>query len=520
MTQVPDRDRAPGAPPDHAYVPVGADDLGVDEAPELDLPTVDAGPGPDLAPEYAFVPPRMVPPRMEVAPHAQEVPASEAPEVTAPEAHEAPHDFAAFGGLDASDLFPLPTSLGDVAPEIHVEGGAPSPPPEEVVDAPPSPPATASPAAAPVVPAAQGVVEGTWDAVDDADTPDTTDAPSPALVPLPYGHQIDDGRPPGEPGPTHQPPSERELVEASTTPGVEVPEVASTPPSRAAAPAASSSPAASVFSEAAAVHVGEAAPRGPVVTDVRRAPEAPAPPIGYGAFGHGAPDAQEAGVVTARGTGEVRVSPDVVTVNLGVEVQGETMERARAEAAEKTASLIAAVKAMKIPASNLRTSDVRVSPVYEHRRAFDLLGDKLPRVIGYRASGGLVMRVGRRDPDADDLAQVAARLVDAAVGAGANMVGGVHFGLEQPEVAAHAVLATAVQDARANVEAIAAASGVKVGAFHSVREAPRGIYDGDDLGAPTAAAAATSFSPAGAPTPIEAGDVVVRRSVVARWFVA
>lgn len=231
--------------------------------------------------------------------------------------------------------------------------------------------------------------------------------------------------------------------------------------------------------------------------------------LGYGPRG----DCAEPNVITAHGSGERRVSPDIVTVALGVEAQATTLEEARSGAAEKTQAFLAAVRALGLAGLVLETARIGLYPVHATERSFRLT-DSLPEVVGYRAHSSVLARL--RGLAAEQLAAQASRIVDTATQAGANKVEGVQFGLEKPDVAAREALTIAVADARAKAEALARAAGTSVGALYSLNDSDEDRF-GSGMAFQAAGMSARSMS---ASTPVEAGEIVVRRQVIGRWYAA
>jgi uncharacterized protein YggE len=272
------------------------------------------------------------------------------------------------------------------------------------------------------------------------------------------------------------------------------------------------------------VSLGEAVETATVETPPTPAPEAtPAPQatetrdaagvvVGYG--GDDDRVTPVADVITAHGSSEVSVPPDCVSVSLGVDVDGATLEEARSKAAKATESYLAAVKALNIPNLVLKTHQVSLQPVHEHVPYVARVLARAPKILGYRATGRVVARL--KNMPADDLSAAVARIIDTASKAGANSIGGIAFGLDKPEVAARQALAEAVADARGTAEVLAKAGGVSLAKLHSVRET-MDRFGSFGVGAPGAAMAASARSMS-VETPVEAGEIRVRKSVTCRWY--
>jgi uncharacterized protein len=126
--------------------------------------------------------------------------------------------------------------------------------------------------------------------------------------------------------------------------------------------------------------------------------------------------------VVVNGAGQVREAPDQAVVRLGVEAQATQAREAQQRANAVAQRIAEGLRALKIPAENVQTSELYLSPLYQQPRPEpDASKPVEPRVVGYRASNVVSVRL-------DDLAQVGPA-IDAAIAAGANRVEGVDFQL-------------------------------------------------------------------------------------------
>ncbi|GAB3816525.1 hypothetical protein GCM10028895_11810 [Pontibacter rugosus] len=80
--------------------------------------------------------------------------------------------------------------------------------------------------------------------------------------------------------------------------------------------------------------------------------------------------AQQAAVmpplVNVSGTGEVRVQPNEVVINLGVETREKTLDAARKETDKKAAAIISYLKKQGVDAKDIQTSYVTLNPIYNN----------------------------------------------------------------------------------------------------------------------------------------------------------
>jgi uncharacterized protein YggE len=210
----------------------------------------------------------------------------------------------------------------------------------------------------------------------------------------------------------------------------------------------------------------------------------------------GGPPAADVGITTM-GIGRVSARPDSAVVDVGVEARNPQLADATAEVNRRMREVLARVKALGVADPDVQTAAYRVEPIGEPRQQ----AETTPRIIGYRVVSVVHVRVREVD-------RVGA-LVDAAVGAGANVVGSVQFKLAEPAKLEAEARRLAVADAEAKARQVAAAAGVTLGRPIAMNEAP--VYQ------PVPVARMT-LSAAGAP--IEAGQLEVAISVTARYAIA
>lgn len=207
--------------------------------------------------------------------------------------------------------------------------------------------------------------------------------------------------------------------------------------------------------------------------------------------------------VVTTGTGEVRVTPDRATVYIAVETRGETAAEAGAENARRQRATLDALRAAGLTAEQLSTVNYSVSPNYEH----DPQGRTPPRLAGYVARN--TIRADVRALDA------LGKVIDAALGAGANRIDGVQFYSSTADDARQRAMASAVVNARAQAEAMAKAAGGTLGRLLELNSQsynePRPMADYAQFRVQAAAAAPAPE------TPINPGEFTLSATVLARW---
>jgi uncharacterized protein len=152
--------------------------------------------------------------------------------------------------------------------------------------------------------------------------------------------------------------------------------------------------------------------------------------------------------VSSRAT--VQRAPDRAVVQLAVETLAPTAGEAMTGNAATMDRVLAALRRLGVPEARIRTTRIELHPRYETRR-----DGTPPAIVGYQAANQVMVEL-------DDL-DLVGRVIDAAVGAGANRVTGVAFQLRDLDAAYHEALRLAVARARTEAEVIADALGEPLG---------------------------------------------------------
>jgi uncharacterized protein YggE len=160
--------------------------------------------------------------------------------------------------------------------------------------------------------------------------------------------------------------------------------------------------------------------------------------------------------------------------------------------------VLAALRRANLPGLDLETYGYSLQPEYATDQ------QRVRTIAAYSANNNV--RATITDVDA------VGRLIDLAIGAGANRVTNISFSASDTEPARRQALADAVSSARAEAEAIAASLGYGLGAPLEVRggaqpPSPR----------PMAFSEMQVRTAQAAPTPIEAGDQAVFANVTIRF---
>lgn len=154
--------------------------------------------------------------------------------------------------------------------------------------------------------------------------------------------------------------------------------------------------------------------------------------------------------ILASGTGRVSRAPDYVDIILGVSADAKSAGDAQGAASAAMERIIAAVKALSLENAELKSGDIRLSPRYERQD----YGETSPRIIGYSAQ--MSLRVRTKDVKSP------ARVIDAALGAGANRVDGVEFGIREAVEAREEAIRLASKAAKRKLQVLAHALDLRV----------------------------------------------------------
>jgi uncharacterized protein len=154
--------------------------------------------------------------------------------------------------------------------------------------------------------------------------------------------------------------------------------------------------------------------------------------------------------------GETRIAPDMATINLGVIGEAPNAAAAMAANATKMNKVMAALKKAGIAEKDIQTSGLNLNPQYVYQQ------NEPPRLTGYQATSQVTVTV-------HDLARLGAA-VDATVGAGADQVNGISFGLDDPTAAEDAARLAAVKALAAKADLYAKATGLRVARLVSLSE--------------------------------------------------
>ena len=203
--------------------------------------------------------------------------------------------------------------------------------------------------------------------------------------------------------------------------------------------------------------------------------------------------------ISVTGTGKVNVMPDTALVDLGAESRARSVGDAHAEVGSRVRAILERVKSLGIEERDIITLVFTVEPLTAPRPS-----DHEPAlIVGYRATNIMQLRIR-------NLGAVA-RILDAAVAAGANTVRGLVLTVSDPSGAQAAARTLAVRNAAARARDLAQAAGVGLGDLISLSEGMT-----PQAGRIGATAAVNGAMPAEQPAPLEIVATVTAHYRVAK----
>jgi len=203
--------------------------------------------------------------------------------------------------------------------------------------------------------------------------------------------------------------------------------------------------------------------------------------------------------LVASGQGEAKVTPDRASVMVNVQTRAATATAAANENAQRTKAVLEALAKLGLSKDQLSTEGYTVYPEMKYDK-----DGAAPRVTAYVVTNSV--RAETKRPEQ------AGAIVDAALVAGANMINSLSFYASSIDDARRSAIASAVESARADAEAMAKAAGGSLGdllelSTNGPTVPPRPMYD----------MAVRAQAMKMEPTPINPGQQTVTVYVNARW---
>jgi uncharacterized protein YggE len=200
--------------------------------------------------------------------------------------------------------------------------------------------------------------------------------------------------------------------------------------------------------------------------------------------------------IAVSGTGRVTTSPDQASISIGVQITAPTLGEAIKQASDAMVKVLDAIKAQGIDAKEIQTSSYSVNPITNYREG------QSPQVTGYQVMNIVTVKLKNLES--------VGKVLDAGMGAGANYLGGITFGIADPSKFETDARTAAVKDATSKAQTLAAAAGVKLGKVVGISETAAG----GPVPLPYGGVIAQDSASAG---PVETGSLEITANVIMRF---
>jgi hypothetical protein len=212
-----------------------------------------------------------------------------------------------------------------------------------------------------------------------------------------------------------------------------------------------------------------------------------------------APDAVRS--LSVSGVGQVKLTPDVAYIYIGVHTEGSGAAEAVADNNAQTQALVDALKAAGVEEKDISTSNFSIWPNTQYGPAGERLGTT------YVVDNSVYVAV--RDLDA------LGDLLESAIAVGANSINSIQFDVADKTAAMKEARDLAVADAKTKAEELAATSGVSLAEIQNVSYFDSGAvpyFDGRGGGGGAEGAIASAV-------PIQPGQLTITASVNITYYI-
>lgn len=176
-------------------------------------------------------------------------------------------------------------------------------------------------------------------------------------------------------------------------------------------------------------------------------------------------DSEHKPTLTLSATGDVKTTPDTVSIATGVTSEAPSAREALDRNTEAMTAIVQTLKAEGIEAKDIQTVNFSVMPVYEQFPP-DGKPRPAPRITGYR----VVNQVHIQVRDTSKLGGI----LDKVVSLGANTIDSISYDVAEPDKLRDEARKRAVQNAIATAKVYAEAAGVTLGPILTISEEDSG----------------------------------------------
>ena len=214
--------------------------------------------------------------------------------------------------------------------------------------------------------------------------------------------------------------------------------------------------------------------------------------------------AQNEGRIRIIGRASIEVAPDFVTVRVGVSNKAPSPTAALDQNSAIARKIIDFATKFGVDERDIQTDAVNLAPTFKTVR--EPGGATRQEPDGYAASNAVRVKLS----DLSRLGTFMRQVLDQ----GATNIGGVQFGLSNPDKAVDEARLKAVEDAVRQARQLAGAAGIKLGKILEIVHPPRAEYQAGSGVADLALRRAPR-----AAVPIEAGTLEVGTAVEITWAI-
>ncbi len=190
--------------------------------------------------------------------------------------------------------------------------------------------------------------------------------------------------------------------------------------------------------------------------------------------------------ISVTGSATVSAIPDLVNIQLGVDTQAKNAQDAVNQNAQAMNATATAIQSLGITNAEIGTTNFTIQPVYNNTGPYPPYNEYKSEFVGYKVSNTLLIKTTKLG--------LAGKILDTAVGAGANRVDSVSFSLSpaKQQSIQNSLLSNAIQDAQSRAQKALTPLGQKIIGVKEVDLSgflPQPMYSYEKLGvaAPTAA---------------------------------
>ncbi|MCX7889613.1 MAG: SIMPL domain-containing protein [Rhodobacteraceae bacterium] len=204
--------------------------------------------------------------------------------------------------------------------------------------------------------------------------------------------------------------------------------------------------------------------------------------------------------LSVTGEGRVEARPDMALVTMGVTTEADTAREALDANNARIAATIARLKSAGIEDRDIQTSGLSLGPRYDYNRS---ASDGTAQITGFIATNSVTVRIRALG--------LLGETLDAVVTDGANTLGGISFGMQDPAPLLDEARKESVADARRKAELYAAAAGVRLGRILSIADQSGAYYPPVPMPMGGMAMEAKSA------VPVASGEVTLSSNVAIVW---